>query len=132
MAAVKSSAHPADRKQPWGTILKPDFGLGYQKISEEAVTQAVNRLYFIPKTKPLCSFRMAAVKSSAHPADRKQPWGTILKPDFGLGYQKISEEEVTQAVNRLYFIPKTKSRNYARAGKKMSSDEIEEMVIFFS
>ena len=69
--------------------------------------------------------------AAAHPADRKQPWGTIIKPDFGLGYQKMTEDDISQTVNRLYFIPKTKSRNYARTGKKMSPDEIEEMVFSF-
>ena len=75
---------------------------------------------------------MAAANSSVHPADRKQPWGTIIKPDFGLGYQKMTEDEISQSVNRLYFIPKTKSRTYARTGKKLSPEEIDEMVYISS
>ena len=71
---------------------------------------------------------MATVRSSVRPTTSKQPWGTILKPEFGLGYQKMKDYEIDQTVNRLYYVPAPKSRNYARVGKKMNSDEIQEMV----
>lgn len=71
---------------------------------------------------------MAAVHSSVHPKTSKLPWGTILKPDFGLGYQKMTEYEIDQTVNRLSKSPPPKERPYTRVGKKMDEDEIREMV----
>lgn len=42
---------------------------------------------------------VATVK--AIPARNRQKWGTIVHPPFPLGYQQISPEQVTQAVERL-------------------------------
>ncbi|WAQ98384.1 hypothetical protein MAR_022757 [Mya arenaria] len=71
---------------------------------------------------------MAAVHSSVRPPKSKMPWGTILKPEFGLGYQKMNEYEIEQTVNRLYTIPTPKERPVTRVGKKMESFEIDEML----
>ncbi|KAK3098910.1 hypothetical protein FSP39_024228 [Pinctada imbricata] len=71
---------------------------------------------------------MSSIRSSVRPKSSKQPWGTILKPEFGLGYQKMTEYELYQTVERLYKIPSTKERAYERPGKKVSEDEAE--VIF--
>lgn len=71
---------------------------------------------------------MAAVHSSVRPSTSKQPWGTILKPEFGLGYQKMTEYEIDQAVNRLSQLPAPKERQYERPGPKLDQDEIEQMV----
>jgi hypothetical protein len=71
---------------------------------------------------------MTAVHSSVHPKTCKLPWGTILKPEFGLGYQKMNEYEIDQTVNRLSQLPAPKTRPYSRVGKQMDQDEINEMV----
>ena len=76
-----------------------------------------------------CRPDMAAFRSSVRPTNSKQPWGTILKPEFGLGYQKMTGYEIDQTVNRLCVSPTPKCRTYSRVGKKMSSEEIDEMVI---
>ncbi|XP_045216605.2 uncharacterized protein LOC123566507 [Mercenaria mercenaria] len=71
---------------------------------------------------------MTAVHSSVHPKSTKLPWGTIIKPVFGLGYQKMNEYEIDQTVNRLSQLPERKSRPYSRVGKTMDKDEINEML----
>lgn len=71
---------------------------------------------------------MAAVHSSVRPKSSKLPWGTILKPEFGLGYQKMTEYEIDQTVNRLYKIPAPAERPYPRSGKKMDQEEINTML----
>ncbi|XP_076465275.1 uncharacterized protein LOC143297020 [Babylonia areolata] len=48
---------------------------------------------------------MTTIRSSVRPASSKQPWGTILKPEFGLGYQKMTNYEIEQTVSRLYTVP---------------------------
>lgn len=71
---------------------------------------------------------MSSIRSSVHPKQLNQPWGTILKPEYGLGHQKMTDYEIDQTVDRLYKIPATKERVYERPGKKMSEEEIAEMV----
>lgn len=71
---------------------------------------------------------MTSIHSSVRPRSSKQPWGTILKPEFGLGYQKMTEYEIDQTVNRLYKIPEPKERFYPRAGPKMEEGDIQDMV----
>ncbi|KAH3841366.1 uncharacterized protein LOC127879645 [Dreissena polymorpha] len=71
---------------------------------------------------------MTAVHSSVRPPKSKLPWGTILKPVFGLGYQKMTEYEIEQTVNRLNKLPAPKERPVVRVGKKMENEEIEEMI----
>lgn len=71
---------------------------------------------------------MAATRSSVHPKSSKLPWGTILKPEFGLGYQKMTEYEIDQTVNRLCRSPEPKQRPYSRYGKQLEQDEINEMI----
>ena len=44
---------------------------------------------------------MTSLRSSVRPKSSKQPWGTILQPDFGLGYQRMTDYEVRQTVDRL-------------------------------
>ena len=44
---------------------------------------------------------MPVIRSSVRPASTRQPWGMILKPEFGLGYQKMTSYEVKQSVARL-------------------------------
>jgi hypothetical protein len=56
------------------------------------------------------------------------PWGTILKPEFGMGYQKMTDYEIEQTVDRLNKIKEYKEQYYERVGKKLSDDEITEMV----
>ncbi|CAH1797015.1 unnamed protein product [Owenia fusiformis] len=43
----------------------------------------------------------ATVRSSVRPKSSKQPWGTVIKPEYGLGYQKMTAYEVSQTVDRL-------------------------------
>lgn len=71
---------------------------------------------------------MAATRSSVHPKSSKLPWGTILKPEFGLGYQKMTEYEIDQTVHRLSKSPEPKQRPYTRMGKRLDPDGISEMV----
>ena len=71
---------------------------------------------------------MSSIRSSVNPKPANQPWGTILKPEYGLGHQKMTDYEIDQTVDRLYKIPATKERVYERPGKKMSEEEIAEMV----
>ena len=53
---------------------------------------------------------MTSIRSSVRPKSSKQPWGTILEPEFGMGYQKMTEYEVEQTVQRLHFIPPERKR----------------------
>ncbi|XP_062616485.1 uncharacterized protein LOC134278183 [Saccostrea cucullata] len=71
---------------------------------------------------------MSSIRSSVHPKNLNQPWGTILKPEYGLGHQKMTDYEIDQTVDRLYKIPATKERVYERPGKKMTEEEITEML----
>lgn len=71
---------------------------------------------------------MSSQRSSVRPPKPKMPWGTILKPEFGMGHQKMTDYEIEQTVDRLYKIKEYKERYYERTGKKMSDDEISEML----
>lgn len=68
------------------------------------------------------------MRSSVRPPKAKMPWGTILKPEFGMGYQKMTDYEIEQTVDRLNKIKEYKEQYYERVGKKLSDDEIAEMV----
>ena len=68
------------------------------------------------------------MRSSVRPPKAKMPWGTILKPEFGMGYQKMTDYEIEQTVDRLNKIKEYKEQYYERVGKKLSDDEITEMV----
>ncbi|KAF6038690.1 hypothetical protein EB796_003019 [Bugula neritina] len=71
----------------------------------------------------------AAIRSSVRPKSSKQPWGTILKPSFGLGYQKMTKYEVDQSVSRLHVNKKYREREYHRhEGRPLSSTQINDMV----
>ena len=74
---------------------------------------------------------MSSLRSSVRPKSSKQPWGTIMQPEFGLGYQKMTEYEIAQTVDRLYKVPTPKERVYERPGKKLEQDDFDEMVTFF-
>ena len=62
-----------------------------------------------------------------------QPWGTITKPPFALGYQKLDSEEIENVVERLTR-PKTtpaqqkKRPRPAIEKRALSKDEIDAMV----
>ena len=71
---------------------------------------------------------MSSMRSSVRPPKAKMPWGTILKPEFGMGYQKMTDYEIEQTVDRLNKIKEYKEQYYERVGKKLSDDEIAEMV----
>ena len=71
---------------------------------------------------------MTTIRSSVRPDKAKMPWGTILKPEFGLGYQKATDYEVEQTVTRLYTVPTPRERQYNRPNPKMSQEEIDAMV----
>ncbi|KAK7503673.1 hypothetical protein BaRGS_00005212 [Batillaria attramentaria] len=71
---------------------------------------------------------MTTIRSSVRPESSKQPWGTILKPEFGLGYQKMTEYEIDQTVNRLYTLPSPRERTYDRPNKQMSQEEVDAML----
>ncbi|KAL4227740.1 hypothetical protein ACF0H5_013176 [Mactra antiquata] len=71
---------------------------------------------------------MAAVHSSVRTKTTKLPWGTILKPEFGLGYQKMTEYEIDQTVTRLCKSPTPKHKPHSRVGKTMDPEEIDEML----
>ncbi|XP_067939854.1 uncharacterized protein [Watersipora subatra] len=69
------------------------------------------------------------IRSSVRPESSKQPWGTILKPSFGMGYQKMTKFELEQSMNRLYTTKSYREREYHRhQGRPMSSSQIETMV----
>ncbi|KAK3097034.1 hypothetical protein FSP39_005769 [Pinctada imbricata] len=69
-------------------------------------------------------FRQPSIELRTH----KQPWGTIVKPNFPLGQQKLDDEEIDDIVKRLYKIPSSKERIYKRPGKAMDDDEIKSML----
>ncbi|XP_025111479.1 uncharacterized protein LOC112574541 [Pomacea canaliculata] len=71
---------------------------------------------------------MTTIRSSVRPRSSKQPWGTILKPEFGLGYQKMTEYEIEQTVQRLYTVPTNKKPTYIRHNKHMKREDIDAML----
>ena len=72
---------------------------------------------------------MTSLRSSVNPDSSKQPWGTIIKPNFGLGYQKMNEYELEQTVARLAAVPPRKERVYERPRQAdLDQDGIAQMV----
>ena len=71
---------------------------------------------------------MSSLRSSVKLESSKQPWGTITKPEFGMGYQKMTDYEVDQTVNRLYTVPTVKERIYERPGRTLPEEEVDEIV----
>ena len=72
---------------------------------------------------------MSSLRSSVRPKSSKQPWGTILEPEFGMGHQKMTSYEVDQTVSRLYYVPEQRHRIYYRSQQKpMSRVDIDAMV----
>ena len=72
---------------------------------------------------------MSSLRSSVRPASSKQPWGTILQPEFGLGHQKMTAYEVDQTVSRLYYVPEQRETIHEkREQKPMRKKDIDEMV----
>lgn len=62
-----------------------------------------------------------------------QPWGTIVKPPFELGYQKLGADEVEDISTRLYNArPKTANKSVNRQvmieKRKLDKEGITEMV----
>lgn len=61
-----------------------------------------------------------------------QPWGTITKPSFELGYQKLSEDEIDNVVERLSKArqpsAQTKRTRPAIEKRELSKDDIYAMV----
>ena len=62
-----------------------------------------------------------------------QPWGTIVKPPFELGYQKLKADEVEEISTRLYNTrPKTPRSSVNRRvlieKKDLSQEEVTAMV----
>ncbi|KAK2144154.1 hypothetical protein LSH36_781g01051 [Paralvinella palmiformis] len=72
---------------------------------------------------------MSSLRSSVRPASSKQPWGTILRPEFGMGHQKMTAYEVDQTVTRLYYVPEQRETIYERQKQKpMKKQDVEEML----
>ncbi|KAK3583566.1 hypothetical protein CHS0354_026156, partial [Potamilus streckersoni] len=70
---------------------------------------------------------MSTIRSSVRPKSSKLPWGTILKPEFGLGHQKMTEYEIDQTVERLNTVKQPKEREYPRNGPVLDQDALDEM-----
>ncbi|XP_059158657.1 uncharacterized protein LOC131942754 [Physella acuta] len=71
---------------------------------------------------------MTSIRSSVRPSGSKQPWGTILRPEFGLGYQKMTGYEIDQTINRLNTLPAKKADLHERPNKRMTQEEIQIMM----
>lgn len=72
---------------------------------------------------------MTSIRSSVRPKSSKQAWGTILEPEFGLGFQKMTGYEIDQTVTRLYKVPDQKKRiDEKKEQKEMNATEISDMV----
>ncbi len=66
--------------------------------------------------------------SVAHKAS-KRPWGIITKPNhMHLGHKKVTEYEIDQTVDRLYYIPKAHDAEPKRPQPKMSNADVEAMI----
>ena len=76
----------------------------------------------------LTSVAMSAIRSSVRPKSSKQNWGTILKPEFGLGYQRLTNYEIKQTVERLYKVKSEEGRTYDQPSKSLPEEEIRQMV----
>ncbi|ESP00668.1 hypothetical protein LOTGIDRAFT_157955 [Lottia gigantea] len=71
---------------------------------------------------------MSSLRSSVRPASSKQKWGTILKPEFGLGYQNVTKYELDQIVDRLYYVPTPRQPLHIRNNKRMTGTEFQAMM----
>lgn len=69
-----------------------------------------------------------ASSRSAVQSPNKMPWGTILKPTFGLGHQKMSEDVIEEAVARLNKVKPLREREFPRPGIKLDREQTQEMV----
>ncbi|XP_002731201.1 uncharacterized protein LOC100378999 [Saccoglossus kowalevskii] len=59
----------------------------------------------------------------------KRAWGTVTKPpSMDLGWQKMTNYEIDQTVERLYYVPKPKSREYKRQNPQLTEDQITDMM----
>ncbi|KAL5003968.1 hypothetical protein ScPMuIL_017424 [Solemya velum] len=72
---------------------------------------------------------MATSRSSVRTESTKMPWGTILKPTFGLGHQKMSEDVIEEAVTRLNKVKPLREREYPRPGIQLDREQTQEMLI---
>ncbi|XP_063434167.1 uncharacterized protein LOC134715727 [Mytilus trossulus] len=100
-----------------------------ESVTDESVDDVTSLLSeCLLKRKYKRTSTMSSQRSSVRPPKSKMPWGTILKPEFGMGHQKMTDYEIEQTVDRLYKIKEYKERYYERTGKKMSDDEISEML----
>ncbi|XP_064635613.1 uncharacterized protein LOC135492859 isoform X1 [Lineus longissimus] len=71
----------------------------------------------------------ATIRSSVRPKSSKQPWGTIMHPEFGMGHQKMTNYEIDQTVTRLYQIPIKDERAVEKPMmKEMSQQGLAQMV----
>ncbi|XP_074651299.1 uncharacterized protein LOC141906047 [Tubulanus polymorphus] len=78
---------------------------------------------------PQTRHRTATIRSSVRPKSSKQPWGTIIQPEFGMGYQQLTNYEVRQTVDRLYYVPDVKERTQQKPHMKpMTRSAVEDMV----
>ncbi|XP_065181543.1 uncharacterized protein LOC135812151 [Sycon ciliatum] len=62
-----------------------------------------------------------------------QTWGTVLKPDSGLGYQKMTAEEVDAISERLHqpitrAAEKEIDQTTVKGGQKLPAEEVEALV----
>ena len=72
---------------------------------------------------------MSSLRSSVRPKSSKQKWGTVLHPEFGMGYQKMTAYEIDQTVNRLHCNKETRERVYDQKNQKeMDKNSVHEMV----
>ncbi|XP_076444120.1 uncharacterized protein LOC143282385 [Babylonia areolata] len=91
------SVRPTSSKLPWGTILRPRFGLGHQTLSEDRIDQAVKRLYTTTTTatssrKPRGQFSSSSSSSSSASKHMKS----------------LSQDEIDAMLERLTKVPKEK------------------------
>ncbi|XP_064635614.1 uncharacterized protein LOC135492859 isoform X2 [Lineus longissimus] len=71
----------------------------------------------------------ATIRSSVRPKSSKQPWGTIMHPEFGMGHQKMTNYEIDQTVTRLYQIPIKDERAVEKPMmKEMSQQGLAQML----
>ncbi|OAF68882.1 hypothetical protein A3Q56_03411 [Intoshia linei] len=73
-----------------------------------------------------------SIRSSVRPRSSKQPWGTIIHPIYGLGYQRMTKYEVDQITDRLYCLSKRKTQRVAEIStinkKSLNKIQINRMI----
>lgn len=77
------------------------------------------------KTAPAASAPIDERQKYPRPVSSKQPWGTIMHPPYGLGYQRMTPYEIKQSVERLYYLPKDKTNQTKVVSCLPKSDFIE-------